>query len=75
MNRIGCYFERLSNFTVGIILLIFGLGMTLIGFTVIPIIGLLVAVPVFALALAFLMAPRSKTCALITERSRKIISS
>ena len=74
MNRISCYFERISDFAVGLFLLFIGLALTLISFTIIPIIGLFVAIPVLVLAVAFLGAKRSKECALIADRAKNIIS-
>lgn len=74
MNRISCYFERISDFAVGLFLLFIGLVLTLISFTIIPIIGLFIAIPVLVLAVAFLGAKRSKECALIADRAKNIIS-
>ena len=74
MNRISCYFERISDFAVGLFLLFIGLVLTVISFTIIPIIGLFIAIPVLILAVAFLGAKRSKECALIADRAKNIIS-
>jgi hypothetical protein len=75
MNRLSCFFERVSDLSVGMFLLLFGLGLAIISFTVIPVIGLVVAIPVLILAVAFLFARRSKACALLSERTRKLMSS
>ena len=74
MNRISCYFERISDFAVGLFLLFIGLVLTVISFTIIPIIGLFIAIPVLILAVAFLGAKKSKECALIADRAKNIIS-
>ena len=74
MNRLSCFFERISNFAVGLFLLFAGLALTLISFTIVPIIGLVIAIPVLVLAVVFLGARRSKECALVVERTRKILS-
>ena len=74
MNRISCYFERISDFAVGLFLLFIGLVLTVISFTIIPIIGLFIAIPVLVLAVAFLGAKKSKECALIAGRAKNIIS-
>ena len=74
MNRISCYFERISDFAVGLFLLFAGLALTVISFTIIPIIGLIIAIPVLVLAVAFLGAKRSKECALIAKRTKNIFS-
>jgi hypothetical protein len=52
MNRISCYFERISDFAVGLFLLFVGLALTVVSFTIIPIIGLFIAIPVLVLAVA-----------------------
>ncbi len=74
MNRLSCYFERISDFAVGLFLLFTGLALTVISFTIIPIIGLVIAIPVLILAISFLGAKRSKECALIAQRTKKIFS-
>ena len=70
MNRTDCKLERVSNVTVGFILMGVGLLFSLIGVTVLPVIGLLIAVPVLVLAVIFLAAPRSKACAIIVQKTR-----
>jgi hypothetical protein len=62
MSRIDCFFERFSNWGVGAALLLGGLGFLVIGLTILPVIGLLIAVPVAALGLVFIFAQRSKEC-------------
>jgi len=74
MNRISCYFERVSDFAVGLFLLFTGLALTVVSFTIIPILGLFIALPVLVLAIAFLGAKRSKECALIAQRTKNIFS-
>ena len=74
MNRISCYFERISDLAVGLFLLMVGLALTVISFTIIPILGLFIAIPVLILAVAFLGAKRSKECALIAQRTKNILS-
>ncbi len=74
MNRISCYFERVSDFAVGLFLLFTGLALTVVSFTIIPILGLFIAIPVLVLAVAFLGAKRSKECALIAQRTKKVFS-
>ena len=51
--------ERVSNVTVGFILMVVGLFFAGTGVTVLPVIGLLIAVPVLVLAGIFLVSPRS----------------
>ena len=59
MNRLSCYFEKISDTAVGLFLLFFGLILTVISFTIIPVIGLVVAIPVLFLAVSFLGAVRT----------------
>ena len=75
MNRLSCHFERISDFAIGLFLLITGLAFTVIGFTIFPVIGLFIAIPVLVLAVAFLGAKKSKECALIAQRTKGIFSS
>ena len=70
MNRNECRLERVSNVTVGFFLLIIGLLFTLIGIMVIPVIGLLVAIPVLIIGVIFLASPRSKACSIIAQKTR-----
>ena len=74
MNRLSCYFEKISDTAVGLFLLFLGLILTLISFTIVPIIGLVVAIPVLVLAISFLGAKKSKECALISKGTRKLFS-
>lgn len=74
MDRNSCTLERVSNFIVGIVLLIVGIIFGITSFALLPVVGLLIAVPVLVLAVIFLSARRSKACALISERAKKIVS-
>lgn len=75
MNRLNCYFERISDLTIGLFLLFVGLALTIVSFTIIPVLGLFIAIPVLVLALAFLGAKRSRECALVAQRAKNILSS
>jgi hypothetical protein len=74
MNRTDCKLERVSNVTVGLILMGVGLLLALTGITVLPVIGLLIAVPVLVLAVVFLVAPRSKACTIIAQKTRGVLN-
>jgi len=74
MNRIDCKLERVSNVTVGLILMGVGLLFALTGITVLPVIGLLIAMPVLVLAVVFLAAPRSKACTIIAQKTRGVLN-
>ena len=62
MHKTDCLLERLSHVTVGSILLLIAAGLGLIGVTVLPILGLIAAVPVLVVAAFFFKAPRSREC-------------
>ena len=73
MNKTDCKFERVSNVTIGFILLVIGVLFTLIGIMIIPFIGLLIGIPVLVIAMVFLASPRSKACSLIVQKTRGAI--
>lgn len=62
MRKIDCQFERISHLGVAICLLFIGMGFSLIGVTVLPIIGLVLAAPIYIASFFFLAAPRSREC-------------
>lgn len=64
MNRLNCFFERVSNIGVGAVLFLIALGFVVITITVIPPFGLLVALPVMALSAMFIFARRSRECSI-----------
>ncbi len=70
MNKTECKFERVSNLTIGFFLLIIGLIFTITGIMIVPVIGLVVAIPVLIIAGVFLAAPRSRACAIIAQKTR-----
>ena len=70
MNKNECRLERISNVSIGFILFGVGLFFTIIGITVLPVIGLMIAVPVFVIAGIFLFSPRSKACSIIAQKTR-----
>ena len=74
MNKTDCKYERVSNVTVGFLLLIIGMFFTLIGIMIIPFLGLLIAIPVLIIAVIFLASPRSKACAIIAQKTRGAIN-
>lgn len=64
MKRIDCLFERPASIAVAFALFFMALGLSVIGVTVLPLLGLFLAVPVFFLSGAFLFSPQSKACSL-----------
>ncbi|HCY87587.1 MAG TPA: hypothetical protein DHV36_20805 [Desulfobacteraceae bacterium] len=57
-----CIPQRISKFTLGIILLGAALGLVVIGVTLLPIIGIVAAVPVAALAVYFFRVHLNDQC-------------
>lgn len=51
MKKLECIPQRVSKLVLGSLLLVGALGLVIIGFTLLPIFGLMMAVPVFALSL------------------------
>ena len=74
MNKNECRLERVSNVTVGFILMYVGLLFMITGITVLPVIGLMIAVPVLILAGIFLVSPRSKACSIIAQKTRGVVN-
>ena len=70
MKSLDCKLERVSNAMVGAILLFIGMIFVVLGITVIPIVGLFIALAAFVLGVVFILAPRSKACALVTQKFR-----
>lgn len=60
----NCRFERISNVTIGFFLLLIAAGFFVISVTVLPVFGLIVALPVLLLSGLFLRAKRSPECLL-----------
>lgn len=62
MKRVDCLIERPANIGIAIALATIASGFSVIGITVLPVVGLLVAIPIFFLAGAFLFSERSAEC-------------
>ena len=62
MNAISCYIERISKLGIGITLLIFGLGLVVIGLTILPVFGLVLAAPVLLASGYFFKAHLNREC-------------
>ena len=68
MERLNCSIERFSNISIGVVLLLGAIGLTLISFFILPVFGLIFSIPIFIVAVIFILAPRSKSCALIADK-------
>jgi hypothetical protein len=65
MNRQDCVSEKWSSRTIGLILLPMAVALGLIGFLILPVVGLFFSLPLFLLSFAFIAAPESKVCRLL----------
>lgn len=59
-----CAYETLSKYLLAAIFAILGLGLTVLGVTLIPFIGILMAIPLFGLAGYFLSTRLNQECKL-----------
>jgi uncharacterized membrane protein len=66
MNATNCFFERVSALTIGILLLVGAIGFAVVGLTVLPVVGLVVAVPIFALSVYFFRVHFNRQCEIRT---------
>ena len=69
MNKTDCQQEKISSRTLGFILMPFALLIAFAGFMVIPIVGVVFALPVLVFAIILVAAPQSKVCKLITGKT------
>ncbi len=68
MNKSDCDQEKISSRMLGFIILPFGLLLAAASFFLLPIFGLVFALPVLTLAVMFIAAPQSKICRLLTGK-------
>lgn len=64
MRPIDCLFERPSNIAVAVALMVMTLFLVVIGLTVLPVLGIFLAIPVFVIGMNFFFAPRSQECSI-----------
>jgi len=64
MKKTDCFFEKVSHFGVGIALLFIAMGLSVMGGTVLTMLGFFVAAPAFFLAAFYLVAAESPECAI-----------
>ena len=62
LSAFNCGLEKPLNIVIGALLFLVGLGFTLIGIMILPVVGLFVAIPVLAVSIFFFAAPKSKEC-------------
>ncbi|HMA85106.1 MAG TPA: hypothetical protein VKN73_05330 [Desulfosalsimonadaceae bacterium] len=54
MGALDCFGDKVSAFFIGVLLLIIGIAFVIVSFTVLPIFGLIVAIPAFIASVPFL---------------------
>jgi hypothetical protein len=64
MKSSDCLFERTANIGVAAALLLMAMGFIVIGVTVLPVLGIFLAIPVLIVSSAFFFSPRSQECSL-----------
>ena len=62
MKAFECFGEKLSAFIIGIVLLVIGILFLITGFTVLPIIGFVIAVPAIIASIPFLKSAVKRAC-------------
>jgi len=68
MDKNECLTEKWSSRTIGIILIPIAAALGLLGFLILPVVGLVFSIPLFLLAFTFIAAPESKVCRLILKK-------
>ena len=66
MQVFNCFFQTISKFAIGVIFLLFGMGAIISGFTLLPMFGFLLAVPLFYLAWYFIHVHLNGQCEIST---------
>lgn len=65
MRKADCFFEKVSHFGVGIALLFIAMGLSVMGGTVLTLLGFLLAGPAFFLAAYYFASAESPECAIM----------
>jgi hypothetical protein len=64
MDINSCLPQKLSKLALGILFLIFGTGTAILGVTVLPLIGLVLAAPLFIIGIYFVRTHLNQKCEL-----------
>jgi hypothetical protein len=68
MNLNECKQERFSSKTIGLVFLVASVLLFVVGLMIVPVVGIIFAVPLLILGVTMLAAPESKTCRMIREK-------
>lgn len=66
MNANHCFFERFSALTIGVLLSIGAVGLFVISLTIMPLVGLIFALPAAVLAIYFFRVHFNRQCQIQT---------
>ena len=61
-TRESCLPERFSKLAIAILLLVLSLGLIVLGFTIVPVIGFVLAIPLLAISVFFFRAHVNQRC-------------
>ena len=67
MPWFSCWIQNISKLTIGVLFIVMGMGAVVIGVTILPVIGLIMALPAFGLAYFFIRSHLNRQCE-IAER-------
>jgi len=62
MGALDCFGDKVSAFFIGVLLLIIGIGFFIVSFTVLPVFGLIVAIPALIASVPFLRTAFRAAC-------------
>jgi len=62
MGKLDCFGDKVGAFLVGMILLVIGIIFVIVSFTVLPVLGLIVAIPALIIAAMYLKTAYKAAC-------------
>lgn len=62
MQVFNCFFQTVSKLVIGLFFLLFGFSAVISGFSVLPLVGFILAVPLFYFAWYFFRAHLNRQC-------------
>ena len=62
MGKLDCFGDKVGAFFVGMILLVIGIIFVIVSFTVLPVLGLIVAIPALIIAAMYLKTAYKAAC-------------
>lgn len=62
MGKLDCFGDKVGAFFVGMILLVIGIIFVIVSFTILPVLGLIVAIPALIIAAMYLKTAYKAAC-------------